>query len=412
MRWVNFVVLCLLSIGHAGLVVSALNRIHGLRLSCAAIKRLRLLHDILLPGVPLVMMLFVGFSGPRLFAGGDWSDVPSGWLVWFGLCAVGLAMLGSSAARWWLHRPPACQTGNHSRIVDVAERLGHRPIGTGRYRTLARLPGNEIFQLEAAEKTFVLPRLPPEWDGLSILHLSDLHFFGAVSREFFEQVADVSEELQSDLAVFTGDLLDRQDLTEWLPFTLGRITAPLGRYFVLGNHDWFLDPDATRTAMTDIGWTDLAGRTITIEHRGHTLEIGGTELPWMGARPVFGTHTSDHANACHPSSMLHPPSSPSSPTRVEPAAAFRLLLSHTPDEIEWARAAGVDLMLAGHNHGGQVVLPLIGPVYSPSLYGTRYAGGSFWREPTLLHVSRGISGRHPLRWNCRPEVVKLILRAA
>jgi uncharacterized protein len=97
--------------------------------------------------------------------------------------------------------------------------------------------------------------------------------------------------------------------------------------------------------------------------------------------------------------------------RTNTVAHVRLLLSHTPDEIEWARDAGVDLMLAGHNHGGQVVLPLIGPVYSPSRYGTRYAGGSFWREPTLLHISRGVSGRHPLRWNCRPEVIRIVLRA-
>jgi predicted MPP superfamily phosphohydrolase len=66
-------------------------------------------------------------------------------------------------------------------------------------------------------------------------------------------------------------------------------------------------------------------------------------------------------------------------------------------------------MLAGHNHGGQVRLPLVGPLISPSLYGTRYSGGVYYEAPTLLHVSRGISGEHPLRWNCLPELAQLVL---
>ncbi len=90
---------------------------------------------------------------------------------------------------------------------------------------------------------------------------------------------------------------------------------------------------------------------------------------------------------------------------------FRLLLSHTPDHFAWARAHGVDLMLSGHNHGGQIVLPVIGPVFAPSRYGVRYAAGAFWSEPTLLYVSRGLSGRHPLRLNCPPELTRIVLES-
>ena len=94
-----------------------------------------------------------------------------------------------------------------------------------------------------------------------------------------------------------------------------------------------------------------------------------------------------------------------------PREAFCLLLSHTPDNIRWAQWNQIDLMLSGHNHGGQVRLPGFGPVYSPSIYGCHYASGVFWEPPTLLHVSRGISGKHPLRWNCLPEMTRLVLRA-
>jgi hypothetical protein len=68
-------------------------------------------------------------------------------------------------------------------------------------------------------------------------------------------------------------------------------------------------------------------------------------------------------------------------------------------------------MLSGHNHGGQVRLPGFGPIYSPSIYGCHYASGVFWEPPTLVYVSRGISGKHPLRWNCLPELTRLVLRA-
>jgi hypothetical protein len=95
-----------------------------------------------------------------------------------------------------------------------------------------------------------------------------------------------------------------------------------------------------------------------------------------------------------------------------PEDAFRIFLSHTPDNINWACRNSIDLMLSGHNHGGQVRLPGFGPVYSPSVYGCHFASGVFWEPPTLLYVSRGISGKHPLRWNCLPELTRLILRPA
>jgi uncharacterized protein len=68
-------------------------------------------------------------------------------------------------------------------------------------------------------------------------------------------------------------------------------------------------------------------------------------------------------------------------------------------------------MLAGHNHGGQIRLPLIGPLITPSIFGSRYAGGLYHESPTLLHVSRGIAGVHPLRFNCPPELALLVLQA-
>ena len=113
------------------------------------------------------------------------------------------------------------------------------------------------------------------------------------------------------------------------------------------------------------------------------LAVGGSEYPWMGQHPEFSSVS---------------------------LTATRLLLSHTPDNLPWAREHDVDFMFSGHNHGGQVVLPVLGPVYAPSWRGVRYASGSFHEEPTLLHVCRGLGARHPLRLNCRPEIAIIVLR--
>jgi predicted MPP superfamily phosphohydrolase len=67
-------------------------------------------------------------------------------------------------------------------------------------------------------------------------------------------------------------------------------------------------------------------------------------------------------------------------------------------------------MLAGHVHGGQIRLPFVGPLFVPSRYSRRFDSGTFYRAPTLMHVTRGLAGREPLRFSCPPEVVRIILR--
>jgi predicted MPP superfamily phosphohydrolase len=95
-----------------------------------------------------------------------------------------------------------------------------------------------------------------------------------------------------------------------------------------------------------------------------------------------------------------------------PAADFSILLSHSPDQFRWGTSEGADLIFSGHNHGGQVRLPVVGPVLMPSLYGRRYDRGFFQRKGTLLYSNQGVGAKHPLRWNCLPEVALFELRAA
>jgi predicted MPP superfamily phosphohydrolase len=384
MDWGNLTILMLLAAGHAELLVMVINRLHGHALEEDRLHYVRHFHEVAIVVFPMALLWYVGLNGPQLLFGGRFIDLAFGWKIYLGLCAVGVVGLVISAVRWNLQHRPRTLVANHSQTIDIAQRLGSRPLADGPYRYLANVPGNEIFQLEVSDKTYRLPNLPAEWDGFSILHLTDLHYTGTIQRSFFEEVAKIARDMPADLVVMTGDLIDDERLIDWLPTTLGCLDAPLGCWFILGNHDWRLDSDKIRKAMTDLGWKDIASRTAEIEHNDHTLAIGGSEVPWMGRHPDFSETPDD---------------------------AFRLLLSHTPDNLPWAKRNGVDLMLSGHNHGGQVVIPILGPVYAPSVNGVRHASGAFWEPPTQLIVSRGVSGKHPLRLNCKPELTRLILRA-
>jgi predicted MPP superfamily phosphohydrolase len=383
-NWLNIGLFLVFSVGHAALIVAFTNRLHAIPLPLAILHRTRQLHDLVIVMLPALFAWFAGMHGPSLFAeGATWRSLPLPLLAYLAVCgAVALSLPAVTVYR--LTRKMPMQVSNRSQSIDVAAELGFRPIGSGPYRLLTSFPGNEFLKLEVCDKEFQVPRLPAELDGLSILHLSDLHFTGVIDLPYFERVVEYARAMPADLVVFTGDLLDREDLVDWLPATLGKLSAPLGCCFVLGNHDSYLSNVLEiRGRLESLGWYDVAGQSRVVEHCGQPLVICGSELPWMGTQPDLS---------------------------VAPDGAFRLLVSHTPDNLPWARQNDVNLMLAGHNHGGQIRLPWFGPVYSPSAYGAHYACGVFWEKPTLLYVSRGISGRHPLRLNCLPELTRLTLR--
>lgn len=374
---------CLTAAGMAKLLAIGENVVHGYGWSRGALQRVRATHNLLLVAYPLVTLFGLGVSGPRLMWQNDWSTLPVWGALWLTVGLIGAVALLASTIRHLTYRPPSCETSSTSEIIDIAARTNAPLIGSGRAKWLARLPGNEQFTLEVQRRTYRLPRLPAAWDGLSLAHFSDCHFRGPVTREYFVEVMRQIEALQADMILFTGDLLDAKACLGWLPETFGRLSAPLGCWFVLGNHDWYvgIEPEI-RLALGEAGWTDVAGRVHGLERDGAPLVLCGNERPWMGQPPDLA--------------------------EVDPAA-FRILLSHGPDQITWARANNIDLMLAGHTHGGQIRLPIIGPVYSPSRFSCRYASGVFHVPPTLMSVTRGVSGREPIRYNCRPEITKITL---
>jgi uncharacterized protein len=272
---------------------------------------------------------------------------------------------------------------NHTKTVDRADRLGYRPIGRGKYRILAHLPRNEVFQVDFAERTLAVPDLPAPWDGLTILHLSDLHLCGTPDRAFYQHVSELCRDWDPDLVAVTGDIVDSDLHHRWIVPVLGRLRWRVAAFAILGNHDARRDPCLVRRRLRRAGLQVLRNSWQQLEVRGEPLVVIGHEGPWFRPEPDL--------TAC-------------------PDGVFRLCLSHTPDNIRWARRHHVNLMVAGHNHGGQIRFPLIGSVIVPSRYGRRYDCGTFHEPPTILHVSRGLAGKEPVRYNCRPEVAKLVLR--
>jgi uncharacterized protein len=368
--------------GHTELCVTFVNRVHALPYPCRRLKLLRRLHDLGFVLVPVVILGVWGFDAPGRFLAGRWNGLSTVAIVTFAAGAIGVAGLLWSIVRWWLFIRGSMFSHGTCSTIDVVQELGEPPIGPGHLHWLARVPRNEQFLIDINEKSITPPNWPHELDGFSILHISDWHLCPTYSRRFFECAADAAAKIRADLVAFTGDLFDDEDCLDWLPSTLGRLSAPLGQWFILGNHDSWLDHERLRHAMRDLSWRDLASQSVQIDAGPVNVWLGGDETPWMGRRPAW-----------------------------PPDAGTRILLSHTPDNFVRAASEGVDVVLAGHNHGGQVLLPLIGPVYSPSRYGCCYPSGIFRRGSSVMHVSRGLAGRHPLRIGCRPEVTRLVIRS-
>jgi predicted MPP superfamily phosphohydrolase len=284
-------------------------------------------------------------------------------------------------------RPASSLIEQRTHPRDLSDEFAQPPVHGIEAQWLYRIPGNQIFKPVIEHKYLALRGLPRESDGFRIVQLSDWHFTGKIGIEYYQRIAEISNQLEPDLVVLTGDIVDKAKCLGWLPQTLGRLQSKLGRFYVLGNHDRRVqDSAALRRAIEECGFAPLGGRWHRVEIPGGCLWLCGNELPWFrGAESLSSVLPSDRD-------------------------APRVLLAHTPDQFVWAKSRNIDLMLAGHCHGGQIRLPMIGPIITPSRFGVRFASGIFEIGELTMHVSRGICGDDPIRLNCPPEVSVIVLR--
>lgn len=385
-------VLLLSCIGNAELWVVLMNRRHALRYRHHRLKRARYFHDAGVLLYPPFLLIYAGLGKNGLLRGGSVGDLSVSLQGTIAVTLVGLIPFFFSVVRWTLRQPPKRQLGCSSTVHNVL-RLASTDAEVLHVKgedppLLARFPLNQIYQLEVSRKRLRIdrkvdvPTASVEDKVIRVAHFSDVHLIGCPGKGFHDFVTDELCKLQPDAFFFTGDLLDRQDLAVWAVEFFSRMAAIAPGYFILGNHDWHLDYSRIRRQLVGTGWQDLGEKSLTADIGGCSTLLAGTEAPWIGVNPEVPLPGSEQ---------------------------LRLLLSHAPDQRNYAFENRFDLMLCGHNHGGQVVLPVVGPVYSPSIYGVRYAGGVFEHGDLLMHVSKGVGGKDALRWNCRPEVTLLEL---
>ena len=394
-----FLVMLAILAGHFGLWLLLFNRVNATGIDRRAIKRIE--KGFILAALLIPIFIFVIASksiGDWLSTADRWWPTGSGWFTaWGGLSLATAAVAGPL---WLFSRrhliPPVHLLKQSSQHYDVAESFQDSLILDKRFGRCAKLPFNQITQLDVTRKELQLPRAVAGVDGLKIGHLSDIHLTGKISQDYYHFAIDRLLEDNPDLIVIAGDIIDYARCLPWLQPLFKRLQAPLGCSYVLGNHDRRLsDIVPLVSQLQQLGFHDLGQ---TDQHirlpSGANLWLTGNELPW------FERHTAKPASNS-PNSLI--------PNERLPNE-LRIGVSHSPDQIGWARRQQLDLMLAGHTHGGQIRIPWVGPLVAPSYYGSQFASGVFYLNPTLMHVSRGLSGVHPFRWFCPPEISILTLR--
>ena len=249
-------------------------------------------------------------------------------------------------------------------------------------------------RLVVRQETIELNRWPNELSGLKVAVLSDLHVGSAfIDERKVRTIVERTNQLQPDLIVILGDYITGNGRTrhrvepEVFAPILKDLHAPLGVYSVLGNHDWWYNGEKVRRALEANGIKVLENQVASIDVRGTQLWLAGLADLWT--RPQYIDETIAQV----------------------PQGAPLIALTHNPDIFPQVPSR-VNLLLAGHTHGGQVRLPLIGSVVESSKYGERYEAGHVVENGHDLFVTTGIgTSIQPVRFGVPPEIVLLVLKS-
>jgi hypothetical protein len=226
---------------------------------------------------------------------------------------------------------------------------------------------------------FRSPELPPSFDGLTILHLSDLH--ADINDGAMRRLIELLPTLSYDLCVLTGDYRGKtygpyQAAIEGLARVRAHLQGPV--YGVLGNHDTI----RMVPALEQIGIRMLLNESEAIERGAEHIHLVG----------IDDAHYYRVDNIEKAASSV-------------PAGEFSILLSHTPEIYRQAAHAGFKLLLSGHTHGGQICLPGAIPIILDSVLPRRMGAGAWTHRDMIGYTSVGVgSCILPVRLNCPPEI--------
>lgn len=242
-----------------------------------------------------------------------------------------------------------------------------------------------------------MPRLPDRLRGLTIAHISDLHVGRLFRPEHLSPLVETVNHLKSDIIAVTGDIVDHS--VDFMPAAcdaLAQMESRCGRFVVIGNHDLI---DSPREAVRELYHREpffLMDRTLPLLIDGETIQIAG--LFWSryderrGGDPGHTGRVTETLAGADPN-------------------RFTIALAHHPHAFDPLADRGVDLTLAGHTHGGQLMLTPPGsrtPIGGGSLL-FRYIWGEYRRGDCVLEVSAGVGNWFPVRINAPAEITQIRL---
>jgi len=229
--------------------------------------------------------------------------------------------------------------------------------------------------------------LPEAFHGFRLVQLTDLHLGFMVSEPFIEGVVSSAKKLNPDIIVCTGDYVHGRNTTAEINKVwpiLSKLEAKYGVFSVLGNHDHWADFE------TSLNWLERSGQNIRHQckaiYKGKDrIIIGGCGDYWEDELNIDKAFSCSDEGDC------------------------RILLAHNPDSVDTQYKTPLSLVLSGHTHGGQVVMPFYGPPVLP-VRNKKYSSGLIETQNTQLFISRGIGWAiYPVRFNCYPEIAVLEL---
>lgn len=263
-------------------------------------------------------------------------------------------------------------------------------------------------EFETNNVEMLIPDLPPEFNGFRIAFISDIHSGIFLDKETMMKYAAVVNALKADCIVLPGDFINSMD-SEIYPFAeaFSALHAPHGVFGVTGNHDHFANAELVCRESEQAGIKMLRNEHVMLERNGARIALLGIDDPYVGRNePLRYVQTGKSESI---EAML----------KGVPDGTKKILLCHRPYPFEEFAQIGMDVMLSGHTHGGQIVLGEFGglslsfaSLASKYVHGRYVAAGNATGNPrSQMYVSRGIGTVGlPLRINCPPEVTTIVLR--
>lgn len=245
---------------------------------------------------------------------------------------------------------------------------------------------------EVRLEPILFEHLPPKLHGLRILHISDLHLRHYVTLEDLEQVLTDAAPYEPDLILVTGDISDDLAMLPDALRLLEQARAPLGRFAIPGNHEYFRGIKKVRSIFDRSSIPLLIDRHVRIETAGHALCLGGIDDP-MTMRSI----PTDFFSTAIKKTFLG-----------ADEYDFSILMSHRPDAFPYASTRRIDLTLAGHTHGGQIGFG--GRSLLEASFPDSFLWGNYRKGTSHLYTSCGTGHWFPFRLGCPAEapVIELV----